>query len=108
MLGVMRPLSSSQADLRQGPFTVADARQAGVRWDALQTKIWTRMSRGQYAWTGIPRDASLKMRAVAERMPAAHAFSGLTAAWLLGFDFPWCEPIEVAIGREVPVRARTG
>src|SRR5205814_5456368 len=79
-----------------------------MRWDDLQTKIWTRMSGGQYAWTGIPRDAWLKMRAVAKRMPAAHAFSGLTAAWLLGLDLPWCEPIEVTIGREAPVRARAG
>src|SRR2546421_1704038 len=105
MLGAMR---SSEAALRRNPFTVADARQVGMRWDDLQTKLWTRMSRGQYAWTGIPRDAWLKMRAVAERMPAAHAFSGLTAAWLLGLDVSWCEPIEVTIAREVPVRARAG
>src|SRR5438874_10631591 len=108
MLGVMPSISSSEATLRRGPFTVADARQAGMRWDDLQTKMWTRMNRGQYAWTGIPRDAWLKMRAVAKRMPAAHAFSGLTAAWLLGLDLPWCEPIEVTIGRDVPIRARAG
>src|SRR2546423_14657457 len=101
MLGAMR---SSEAALRRNPFTVADARQVGMRWDDLQTKLWTRMSRGQYAWTGIPRDAWLKMRAVAERMPAAHAFSGLTGAWRFGLDAPRGVAIEVATGRDVSIR----
>jgi very-short-patch-repair endonuclease len=79
-----------------------------MTWDDLQTKIWTRMSRGQYAWTGLPQDARLRLRAVALRMPTSYAFSGPTAAWLLGLDISWCEPVEVTIGREVPARARAG
>ena len=66
MLGAMR---SSEATLRRGPFTVADARQAGLRWDDLQTKFWRRLSRGQYAWVGLGEDPELKMRAVAQRLP---------------------------------------
>ena len=79
-----------------------------MSWDDLQTKTWTRMSRGQYAWVGLPQDARLKLVAVAQRVPAGYAFSGLTAAWLLGLDVSWCEPIEVTIARDVPVRARVG
>jgi very-short-patch-repair endonuclease len=79
-----------------------------MTWDDLQTKIWTRMSRGQYAWTGLPQDARLRLRAVAQRMPGTYAFSGPTAAWLLGLDISWSEPVEVTIGREVPARARAG
>ena len=94
--------------LRRSPFTVADARGTGMSWDDLQTKTWTRMSRGQYAWVGLPQDARLKLVAVAQRVPAGYAFSGLTAAWLLGLDVSWCEPIEVTIARDVPVRARVG
>ena len=94
--------------LRRGPFTVVDAKGAGMSWDDLQTKTWNRMSRGQYAWVGLPQDARLKLVAVAQRVPAGYAFSGLTAAWLLGLDVPWCEPIEVTIARDVPVRARVG
>src|ERR1700674_2191218 len=108
MLGSMSVSSTGQVALRRGPFMVADARRVGMRWDDLQTKIWARLSRGQYAWTGLPQDAKLKLRAVAERMPAKYAFSGLTAAWILGLDISWCEPIEVTIGRDVPVRARAG
>src|SRR5689334_4701240 len=53
-------------------------------------------------------DARPKLQAVAKRMPPRYAFSGLTAAWVLGLEAAWCEPIEVTIGRDVPVRARVG
>jgi len=108
---MIRPVavqSSRRVALRRGPFTVADARRLGMQWDDLQTKTWTRLSRGQYAWAGLPPDAELTLQAVAERMPPEYAFSGLTAAWLLGVDVAWGDPIEVTIGREVPVRARAG
>jgi hypothetical protein len=94
--------------LRRRPFTVADARRVGLCWDDLQTRKWVRLSRGQYAWVGLPQDARLKLHAVAQRMPPNHAFSGLTAAWLLGLDVAWSEPIEVTIGRDIPIRARAG
>src|SRR5690242_13500213 len=83
--------------LQRRPFTVADARRAGLSWDDLQTRKWVRLSRGQYAWVGLPHDARLKLHGVAQRMPPNHAFSGLTAAWLLGLDVAWSEPIEVTI-----------
>jgi len=104
----MATRSLPQVRLRHGPFTVEDARQFGMRWDDLQTKFWRRLSRGQYAWVGLGEDPELKMRAVAQRLPAGYAFSGLTAAWLLGLDVGWCELIEATIGRDVPVRARAG
>ncbi|TMD72219.1 MAG: DUF559 domain-containing protein [Chloroflexi bacterium] len=108
MLEAMATRSLPQVRLRHGPFTVEDARQFGMRWDDLQTKFWRRLSRGQYAWVGLGEDPELKMRAVAQRLPAGYAFSGLTAAWLLGLDVGWCELIEATIGRDVPVRARAG
>lgn len=108
MLEAMALRSLPHTELRRGPFTVADARQVGMRWDDLQTKFWTRMSRGQYVWVDLPQDARLKLRAVAQRLPAEFAFSGLTAAWLLGLDVGWREPIEVTIRRDLPVRARAG
>ena len=56
----------------------------------------------------MPQNARLKLLAVARRMPARYAFSGQTAAYLLGLDSSLSEPIEVTIPREVPVRARAG
>src|SRR2546425_10378434 len=108
MLEGMAVKPSPQPALRGGPFTVADARRVGLRWDDLQTRFWARLSRGQYAWMGLPQDAVLKLKAVAQRLPASYAFSGSTAAWFLGLDVAWCDPIEVTIGRAAPVRGRAG
>ena len=95
-------------ELRRAPFSVADARRRGIRWDDLQTKSWTRMSYGQYAWSSLRAGTELVLRAAAQRMPSAYAFSGRTAGWIWGLDVAPCEPIVVTIPREVSVRARVG
>src|SRR6202521_3472662 len=95
-------------DLRRGPFSVADAHRSGLTWKRLQTHSWTRLSRGQYAWTGLAKDASLVLRAVAQRMPPGYSFSGRTAGWILGLDMAPCDPVEVTVERNAPVRARAG
>lgn len=94
--------------LDSGPFFVADARRAGLTWEDLQGKSWRRLGYGQYAATGLTADVHLTLRAVANRMPDRYAFSGRTAGWLLGLDLPPCDPIEVTIAREIPVRGRAG
>lgn len=99
--------SSVEVMLHRGPFFVSDAKRVGVSWDDLQTRSWRRLSHGQYASTGVSHDTRLKLLAVARRMPARYAFSGPTAAWILGLDMS-PEPVEVTIGRDVPVRARAG
>ena len=100
--------STAPSDLRRGPFTVVEARELGIRWKTLQRNHWTRLSRGQYAWAGLPQDAFLKLRAVLERMPIPFAFSGPTAGWLHRLDLAPCDPIEVTVDRDLPVRARAG
>ena len=96
------------AELKRGAFPVVDAYRAGLMWDDLQTRDWTRLSRGQYTWVGIRRDITLQLRAVAQRMPDSYAFSGPTAAWLLGLDMPPAQPIEVIVRRDLSVRSRAG
>lgn len=95
-------------ELKRAPFSVADARRQGIRWDDLQTTSWTRMSYGQYAWSGLRAGTELVLRAAAQRMPTPYAFSGRTAGWIWGLDVAPCEPIVVTIPRDVPVRARAG
>lgn len=99
---------NSRAALRETPFTVADAAALGLTWDDLQTTSWMRLSRGQYASSRLRHDTWLILRAVAQRMPAGYAFSGLTAAWLLGLDVSPCDPVEVTIPRDLTVRTRAG
>src|SRR5690242_6117786 len=95
------------SELQSGPFVVAQAREAGLKWEMLQTASWRRMSRGQYSWSGLSDDIELKLRAVQARLPECAAFSGRTAAWLHGLDFP-PEPIEVTVPRDISVRSRAG
>jgi hypothetical protein len=95
-------------DLRGGPFTVADARQFGMMWHTLQSRAWRRISYGQYAWAGLQHDVELELRGIAQRMPTSAAFSGLTAAWILGLDFAPCAPVEMTVERDIPVRGRVG
>ena len=95
-------------DLSHGPFTVSQARHAGLRWENLQSRSWRRLSRGQYAWTGLRHDVELKLRAVAQRLPSEYAFSGPTAGWILGLDIQPCDSVEATVPRELPVRARAG
>jgi very-short-patch-repair endonuclease len=87
---------------------VPDARNVGLKWRSLQTKDWRRLSRGQYSWTAIPDDTELRLRAAEQRLPAGFAFSGRTAAWILGLDMSPCDPIEATVQRGISVRSRAG
>ena len=94
--------------LRAGPFTVAQARQAGMRWRSLQTSSWRRLSRGQYAATALTDDVALRLSAAQQRLPIEAAFSGRTAAWILGLDLSPDDPIEATVARDISVRSRAG
>src|SRR5207244_5286017 len=48
------------------------------------------------------------LAAVARRLPADAAFSGLTAAWLHGLDMAPCDPIEVTIPEPIGSNRRAG
>jgi very-short-patch-repair endonuclease len=96
------------AELRAGPFTVPQARNLGFTWRSLQSNGWRRLSRGQYAWTQIPDDIELWLRAAQQRLPGLSAFSGRTAAWILGLDLSPCDPIEATVPRGISVRSRAG
>lgn len=99
---------SIPGELKADPFTVVEARGAGLTWESLQTTAWRRISRGQYVWTGLRHDVELVLRAVDKRLPETAAFSGRTAAWIHGLDVLPCEPIEVTVPRDLPVRSRAG
>lgn len=100
--------ASISSVLTRAPFTVAEASDAGLSWEALQTPRWQRLARGQYASGALRRDVDLKLRAAQRRLPEQAVFSGQTAAWIQGLDLDPCSPIEATISREVPVRARAG
>jgi very-short-patch-repair endonuclease len=63
---------------------------------------------GVYRWVGLQESPQVMLTAVASRLPAGGAFSGLTAAWLHGLDFAPCDPIEVTIPEPLGSGRRAG
>jgi hypothetical protein len=96
------------AALTRGPFTLTDARRAGLeRWH-LEDVCWRRLGPRTYVWAGRPEQTSLHLEAALKRLPASAAFSGLTAAWLHGLGVKPCDPIDVTVPLDAGVSARAG
>ena len=89
----MRPVKPKE--LTRGPFTVAEARRAGLsRWH-LEGASWRRLAPGVYASAALRETPVIRLEAARLRLPTLAAFSGRTAAWLHGLDVSPCEPIEI-------------
>jgi len=95
-------------ELTSGPFTIAEAREAGLRRWHLKGVTWTRLSRGTYVSKRLANDPIRKLEAARNRLPADSAFSGLTAAWLHEMDVPPCSPIEATVPKACGVSSRAG
>ena len=94
--------------LLSGPFTLEEAKQAGLdRWH-LRGASWTRLGPSIYIHAGLQADPMHRLRAAKRRLPADAAFSGLTAAWLHGLDVEPCNPIQVTVPVSAGVSARAG
>ena len=108
MLGRMAPQTVVPAELTRGPFTVAEARQAGLTWRQLQGASWRRIGSSLYVRAALADNPELLLAAVHRRLPVAAAFSGQTAAWLHGLELPPCDPVEVTIPESCGISARAG
>jgi hypothetical protein len=85
------------AELTRGPFTVGEARRAGLaRWH-LEGASWRRLGLGLYAWAALAETPDLRLAAARLRLPETAVFAGRTAAWLHGLDVAPCDPIEVIV-----------
>ena len=73
-------------ELKQGSFTVAEARALGISRRQLQGGPWRRVFHGRYRWVGTEAGEDLRLRAIASGMPEGFAFAGATAGRLLGMD----------------------
>lgn len=96
------------ANLLRGPFTIDDAKDAGLdRWH-MEGASWTRIGPSTYLWRGLAADPIHMLHAADRRLPAGAAFSGMTAAWLHGIDVKPCNPIEATVPDGAGVSARAG
>lgn len=93
--------------LRHGPFTLAQARAAGVTPDQLRGRSWSRVAQGWYRWAGSPLgDERDRLATIAASLPGFGAFSGLTAARLHRLDLPEADPPEVVVPPDSKVSGR--
>ncbi|HKW59633.1 MAG TPA: DUF559 domain-containing protein [Candidatus Dormibacteraeota bacterium] len=90
------------------PFTIHDAKRAGIGRAHLRGASWTRVGPGTYAWARLEDDSIHELQAARYRLPDCAAFSGLTAAWLHGIDVAPCNPIEATVPDDAGVSARSG
>jgi uncharacterized protein DUF559 len=92
-------------ELKRRPFSLAEARDAGVSDDALRGKTWRRLGPELYCWARWPDETWQVLRALQSR--SRLIFSGRTAAWLYGIDVD-PKPVEVVVPPASGVRSRPG
>jgi hypothetical protein len=94
------------AELTSGPFTLEEARLAGLSPRQLEGRSWQRVERGMYMWAKLTPSPLLQLAAIARRLPNA-VFSGRTAGWLHGLDLPPVDPVEMIV-QDARVSSRAG
>lgn len=95
-------------ELMRQPFSLAEARAAGLTLSALGGKAWKRMGAELYRWAELPEDPWLALSAWRRVLPPDIVFIGASAAWLHGLDLEPADPVEVAAPAQSGVRSRSG
>src|SRR5260370_7857516 len=83
------------AQLTKKPFSLEEARRAGVTLSGLRGKAWRRLGAELYCWSGLREDPLLVLAAWRRALPPETVFSGTTAAWLLALDLIPGDPIMI-------------
>jgi very-short-patch-repair endonuclease len=96
------------AELKGKPFTLDEARAAGLTLDALRGKAWKRLGSKLYCWTGLHDDTWHLLAAWRERLQSDAKFAGFTAAWLYHLDVEPCHPVEVIVPTRSGIQSRPG
>jgi very-short-patch-repair endonuclease len=93
--------------LMRRPFTLEEARGAGVTDEALRGKAWRRIASGLHCWAGWREDPLQLLEAWHRRLPAG-TFIGVSAAWLHHLDVDPIHPIHIAAPLHSGIRSRRG
>jgi hypothetical protein len=95
-------------ELTKGPFTLEEARAAGLTLSALTSKAWRRLGAELYCLADLSEDPWRLLSAWQRSLPAEAVFTGATAAWLFGLDLEPSDPVEIVVRPESGIRSRVG
>lgn len=95
-------------ELKSRPFSIEEARKAGLTRHSLRGKAWHRIGFGLYRWAGLRDDPWLTLSAWRRVLPPSAAFAGASAAWLHGLDIRATAPVEVVVPVSAAIRSRDG
>jgi very-short-patch-repair endonuclease len=95
-------------ELTRRPFTLDEARNAGLTLSALSGKAWQRVGAELYRWNELPEDPWQTLSAWRRILPPETVFFGASAAWLHGLDLEPTNPVEVAVPASSGLRSRAG
>jgi hypothetical protein len=90
------------------PFSLEEARAAGLTLRALSGKSWQRIGAELYRWIEMPEDHWLTLSAWRRVLPPETVFTGATAAWLFGLDLEPTDPVEIVVPPSSGIRTRAG
>ena len=96
------------SQLTTRPFSLGEARAAGLTLSALRGRAWRRLGSELYCWEGVKEDAWSQLVARRELLPREAVFAGVTAAWMLGLDLDPIHPVEVVVPPISGIRSRSG
>lgn len=94
--------------LKAGPFSLEEAREAGLTLSALRGKAWRRVGFELYRWAGQREDPLQMLAAWRRLLPFEIVFAGPTAAWLFGLDVEPTNPVEIVAPPRSGLRSRAG
>src|SRR5256885_13051219 len=94
--------------LTHRPFSLDEARAAGLTRHNLRGRAWRRLGSELYCWSGLPEDPWSLLAAWQRALPREAVFAGATAGWLLGLDMRPNDPVEIAVTARAGVRTRYG
>jgi hypothetical protein len=96
------------AEFKLRPFSLDEARDAGLTPRALRGRTWKRINARLYRWTDLPEDPWLTLSAWRRVLPPETVFAGTSAAWLFGIELAPTDPVEVVLPPLSGIRSRDG
>ncbi|HEY0831476.1 MAG TPA: DUF559 domain-containing protein, partial [Candidatus Dormibacteraeota bacterium] len=95
-------------ELTRRPFSLQEAREAGLTLSALRSKAWRRLGRQLYCHNDLAADPWMVLSAWNTSLRGGAVFAGTTAGWLHGLDLEPTNPVAIAVPPNSGIRPQRG